>query len=194
MPLKTIWDLPALIPGEETRGFEFKSPPSPAAPLRSARCPGPWNPGPARRGPADPITCSVRPAERRGRGNGGGSRAGSRGGQVLWPHPRTSTGCKCPGSRREGQAGSLHPCGCRRNQAPPKLLNVSFIKAFRGLFFGVCLQTHKDRAAVWGSFLMEKGLGDPRHKRNPGSAFNGQDSMRGTLCAAGGGEGPPGAA
>lgn len=209
MSLKTILDLPALIRGEWTTGSEFKSRLAPATPPRPARCPLPRCPVPAQGGPADPITCSVRPpsagkGERRRAGLG--AEAVSCSGRNLC----ASTGCKCPGSRRErgaggiiaplrdtgepGQEGSSHPCGCRRSQAPPKLLNVPFIKAFRGLFFGVCLQTHKGRAAVWGSFLMEKGLGDPRHKRNPGSAFNGQDSMRGTLRGAGGGEGPPGAA
>lgn len=156
----------------------------------------------------------MRPSEggkKRGRLEAARAGLGAQEAQVLRPHPlhlqrlqnapvaggKGGRGgiiapLRVPGE--PGQEGSLHPCGCRRSQAPPKLLNVSFIKAFRGLFFGVCLQTHKGRAAVWGSFLMEKGLGDPRHKRNPGSAFNGRDSMRGTLCAAGGGEGPPGAA
>lgn len=207
MSLKTILDLPALIAGDRTHGVRVEKLPGPDRPAAPCPLPGALVPAAGAARPGRPHHLPRAPRRAAGERAGLGTEAVRCFGRV----PRTSTGCKCPGSRREGgeaggiiaplrvpgepgQEGSLHPCGCRRSQAPPKLLNVSFIKAFRGLFFGVCLQTHKGRAAVWGSFLMEKGLGDPRHKRNPGSAFNGQDSMRGTLRAAGGGEGPPGAA
>lgn len=184
--------LPALIPAEGTHGGRVGK--LPVAGCPAARCPG----ARGRRGAAgpSPSPAPCAPPSAGGAGNGGGSRAAGRGGQLLRPHPPHLHRPQRPrgAGGMGGQEGSPQPCGCGRSQAPPKLLNVSFIKAFRGLFFGVCLQTHKGRAAVWGSFLMEKGLGDPRHKRNPGSAFNGRDSMRGTLRTAGGGEGPPGAA
>lgn len=194
-------DLPPLIPVEGTRGVRAEK-------LRNDESRAVPSPLPAVLVPPPGVAQRVRPHQRlRAAGRGRRERGCERlrcSGRIPCTTPR----CKYPraegevgGGRRDhrtlrepGQEGSPHPCGCRRSQAPPKLLNVSFIKAFRGLFFGVCLQTHKGRAAVWGSFLMEKGLGDPRHKRNPGSAFNGRDSMRGTLRAAGGGEGPPGAA
>lgn len=106
MSLKTILDLPALIRGEGTAGSEFKSPLAPAAPPRPARCPVSWCPVPAQGGRADPITCSVRPPSA---GKGARRRAalGAEAVSCSGRNLSASTGCKCPGSRRERGTGGI---------------------------------------------------------------------------------------
>lgn len=107
MSLKTILDLPALVPGAGTHGVRVQKPPAPAArcALPAARGPG----ARGRRGAAGP-TPSPAPCAPPSAGEGGTAARGGLGGEAVSCFgriPRTSTGCKCPGSRREGGAGGI---------------------------------------------------------------------------------------